>query len=829
MSAEENFRAALHAAGLDYAGPIPADGKLHRIKIEGDKERNSWFVLHVGPPAAGAFGCWKRGVKETWCERNGQLSQEEWNRVREQWKEAEREREQSEQARHAKARRLAAWILSRSRPARTLHRYLSSKGVKVFGDLREWRDALVLPLRDDHGDLHGLQFIREDGSKRFLKGGRIAGCSFIVAEKPDGPLVACEGYATGASIHEATGLAVVCAMHAGNLKAVVETLRKLHPNREIIIAADNDTFTMVNGQPKNPGLDAAMEAARCINAKLAAPQFQDVSTKPTDFNDLHRLAGLSEVARQIQATTIPSPAPDIHSAPRKISKPLITLPPEDQADAADTPQPFPVECLPPDIALMVRGVALALRVPDSLPGVMALALVSASIGKGLVLDWRPGKAPTPANLFFLLSADSGTGKSECYKMVAQPFLAFERAMQEYWRKEVQSKLQADLRYHEGQLKKLDRKLAKDSTTEQEAERCRAEQKYHLAQKSELEAKLHEPQLSIQDATVEKAATVMHHNDETIFSTSSDARKLVDNLLGRYSANKRLADDGIYLNAFSGDDVKVDRQGREGVRLANPCLTLLWALQPDALNMLLDEQSLQQGGFLARCLPAHTWAEPQHIGGESRGLSDETRARWETLIHNLLATYRQPRSLPAGVTETAKATHTVQATPEARQCLESYFNEIVDRRRAGELTDVSQYASRWCEQAARIALALHAGLHGAHAHQHPLELETAENAVRFAKWFADQQLGLLAKGRHAAASKQEDEVLELIESNRQRKGQDFITARDVHRARITATADAAKALLARMEADGLLVGEDITPQHGGKTTRVYRAARNPVPG
>ena len=47
--------------------------------------------------------------------------------------------------------------------------------------------------------------------------------------------------------------------------------------------------------------------------------------------------------------------------------------------------------------------------------------------------------------------------------------------------------------------------------------------------------------------VEKAATVMHCNDETIFSTSSDARKLVDNLLGRYSAKKKFADDGIYLN------------------------------------------------------------------------------------------------------------------------------------------------------------------------------------------------------------------------------------------------------------------------------------------
>lgn len=173
------------------------------------------------------------------------------------------------------------------------------------------------------------------------------------------------------------------------------------------------------------------------------------------------------------------------------------------------------------------------------------------------------------------------------------------------------------------------------------------------------------------------------------------------------------------------------------------------------------------------------------------------------------------------------TYTIQATTEARQRLESFFNEIVDRRRAGELTDVSQYASRWCEQAARLAITLHAGLHGATAHQHPLELETADNAVKLAQWFADQQLGLLAKGRQAAASKVQDEVLDLLETNRQRKAQNYTTAREVHRARITATADAAKALLTRMEAAGLLAGEDVTPPHGGKTTRIYRAINNPI--
>ncbi len=68
---------------------------------------------------------------------------------------------------------------------------------------------------------------------------------------------------------------------------------------------------------------------------------------------------------------------------------------------------------------------------------------------------------------------------------------------------------------------------------------------------------------------------------------------------------------------------------------------------------------------------------------------------------------------------------------------------------------------------------------------------------------------------------------LIKNNEKRKGQNFITGRELHRARLVLTADAAKALLAKMEDAGLLNGEDTAPAHGGRATRIYRAVNNPV--
>jgi putative DNA primase/helicase len=168
------------------------------------------------------------------------------------------------------------------------------------GDVREYRGALVLPLRETNGTLHSLQLISPDGGKKFLAGGRIAGCFFAISDQTDGALVICEGYATGASIHQATGCAVVCAMNCGNLLAVSKALRQQFPAREVIICADNDTWT-----DKNPGLTAATTAAQAIQAKITKPSFADVSRKPTDFNDLHQQEGTAAVKSQIESAQEP--------------------------------------------------------------------------------------------------------------------------------------------------------------------------------------------------------------------------------------------------------------------------------------------------------------------------------------------------------------------------------------------------------------------------------------------------------------------------------------------------------------------------------------------
>ena len=160
-----------------------------------------------------------------------------------------------------------------------------------------------MPLRDTAGTLHTIEFIAGDGTKRYLAGGAKAGhfCTIGGPLGASGAFLICEGWATGASLHEATGLPVVAAMDAGNLGPVAEQLRQSYPDAAITIVADNDDKP---GRDINPGVNAATKAAVAIDARLAIPPV------PGDANDLAILQGADAVATMVAgAAFVPPPAP----------------------------------------------------------------------------------------------------------------------------------------------------------------------------------------------------------------------------------------------------------------------------------------------------------------------------------------------------------------------------------------------------------------------------------------------------------------------------------------------------------------------------------------
>ncbi|MBL8448196.1 MAG: toprim domain-containing protein [Zoogloeaceae bacterium] len=268
------FFDALRAAGLEPEKNLDLpDGKLVRYRVVGDKagSRNGWAVLHQHPILAGAFGSWKTGESHTWqATQFSSLDPSARAELQRQRQAMQQARAEDEAKVRAEAAAKAARLWERARPATDAHPYLERKQVRAYG-LRQLRDMLLIPARDEHGQLHTLQFIGADGAKRFLTGGRIRGC-YCAIGRPAEVLLICEGYATAATLHQATGYATAAAFSAGNLEPVARALRAKFPRLALVLAADNDHAT-----PGNPGLTAALAAARAVGGRVAVPTFPEVA------------------------------------------------------------------------------------------------------------------------------------------------------------------------------------------------------------------------------------------------------------------------------------------------------------------------------------------------------------------------------------------------------------------------------------------------------------------------------------------------------------------------------------------------------------------------
>lgn len=173
------------------------------------------------------------------------------------------------------------------------HNYLIKQSINAYG-IKIHKDSLAIPLYDEDQQLQSLQFIDPEGRKRFLPGGRVAGCYFSIGNiKNARALCVAEGFATSATIYEATGYPIAVAFNAGNLIAVAKIMRKKFPNLPVIICADDDFKTI-----GNPGLTKAIEAANIVDGTIAIPEFDDGRPDwATDFNDMMKLKGLAAVGQ----------------------------------------------------------------------------------------------------------------------------------------------------------------------------------------------------------------------------------------------------------------------------------------------------------------------------------------------------------------------------------------------------------------------------------------------------------------------------------------------------------------------------------------------------
>lgn len=318
-------------------------GARQRCRVDGDKERRGWYHLHElrmdsgDVLLVGSFGVWRGndpGSTKVELAKGTPLNAEQRAALRARITEDRKAEQARRRAEGARAARRASAMWSKLQPEGDSD-YLARKCIQSHGLRFSEAGTLVVPMLDGGGQIHGLQLIYPSTHPRRKKLGRDKdfwppglvkqGHWFQIGSPTFGAacLVA-EGYATAATLHEATGLPVAVAFDAGNLVHVATALRARWKGLRLLICADDDylgkchgcgelTLTSDSlcshcGKPHgagNAGISGASSAALAVDGAWCAPAFsveRPTDKKgPTDFNDLHVLEGLQVVRAQVEA------------------------------------------------------------------------------------------------------------------------------------------------------------------------------------------------------------------------------------------------------------------------------------------------------------------------------------------------------------------------------------------------------------------------------------------------------------------------------------------------------------------------------------------------
>lgn len=707
------FRDAIHAAGFEPPDVIEP-GKLHRFPGIGKRNGNTagWCKL-FDDGLGGCFGDWSAGFSEHWqAKRDQPFTATEREAFKCHVVEAQAQLDGERKARQAEAAEKAAAIWDEAAPAPDDHPYLVRKGIQAHG-ARLHNGALLIPMREG-GELHSLQFIGADGAKRFLAGGRVAGCYFSIGSTQGaGALCIAEGFATGATVHQATSQPVAVAFNAGNLKAVAQAMRDRFPALTLIVCADDDADT-----EGNPGLRKASEAARAVGGLLAVPDFgPDRPMGATDFNDMATTCRMDAVRDAIKNAA----APDT-DGPGNVSAGESW--PEPQPLAAKVgPEPYPLDALPDIVRAAVAEVQGFTKAPVPLVAASALAALSLAIQAHADAK-RAEKLAGPVSLFLLTIADSGERKSTCDGFFTKAIRDYEETQAESAKPALKDHKAATEAWEAKRagIKEKIRQLAKEHKPTGDNEAALRDLEHDEPEPPRV------PRLLYADATPEALAYGLATNWPSGGVVSAEAGVVFGaHGMGKDSVMRNLA----LLNVlWDGGNLTIDRRTAESFAVRGARLTVALQVQETTLRTFFDRSGgLARGtGFLARFLVA--WPE------STQGFRPftEAPANWPALtaFNRRIAEILEQ---PAPVDEHGALNPPLLPLTTDAKAAWVAFHDAIERELAsgGELYDVRDVASKTADNAARLAalFQLFEGAGGAIG-------ETAfESASRIAAWHLNE--------------------------------------------------------------------------------------------
>jgi len=465
---------------------------------------------------------------------------------------------------------------------------------------------------------------------------------------------------------------------------------------------------------------------------------------------------------------------------------------------------FPIEALPPAARELVEDMSASYKIPVGLPAATLLGVASCAIGKGLVTRAYID-ALVPANLYMILGASTGAGKTLAFKPLMKALMdvqSYAQRLYEHYHYPASETEWLEESHFENELGDCDEEAGPATNEPSQHSVISVGCQFFAKHRNFDDKKPQAPVLYSEDMTAPAMAYMLWENRECLSSVSADAFDLVGKLAGK-SAEQHAGIQGFYLKCYSEDSIGVGRVVRK-IHLIQPNLAVLWLTQLDPLDKFATSDQMRDSGLVARCLLGRFDFQKSPLDGNLGRVDEALLANWHQLALNLMGTYRF-----------GEQRHVVTCSPEAVNSLRGFSNEILALQQ-GRLADVDSHLVRVAENAVRIALVLHAITHGSSAHEHPISPETAQAAIRLSRWFMAQRLDLLVVKREQSQQQEEEEVVNRLQKSPPR-GQ---TVRWFLQRRIAPSKAGVEAILQRMVAKGAVVAVLKRPKRGGHPVTYY---------
>ncbi len=298
---EEAFAAVIQEMGGDLGGELPImDGKGHRIPVVDGRRGNQdmSYIGYLDGVPNGHVKNFKTNQTKKWKHAGTDLSPTEKEELRLQAAEKKKRREQERAHEYDKIAKESVKYFQSLQSATGKEKYfedyhLSIKDPNVKSTSS---GAIVVPFKDVHGRQWGHKRLQPNGFKQIFKGSKLEGNFHIIgADKISdikGDITLVEGYSTGAALHGVMDEPVVVCFTSGNMEAVAKAIKEFQPDKDIVVAADDDLHLEAKGKV-NAGVEQGRKAAGAVGGLFIKPSFYSKEPSPdtTDFRDMVRELG----------------------------------------------------------------------------------------------------------------------------------------------------------------------------------------------------------------------------------------------------------------------------------------------------------------------------------------------------------------------------------------------------------------------------------------------------------------------------------------------------------------------------------------------------------